>query len=63
MWKLQEVPATKEELFRMVQREYEKGGFDAVFDNIEERNLRRLFRLHQKMVIKNDNNRRKGGRV
>eukprot|EP00177_Eucheuma_denticulatum_P003468 GFKZ01006269.1.p1 GENE.GFKZ01006269.1~~GFKZ01006269.1.p1 ORF type:complete len:125 (+),score=19.05 GFKZ01006269.1:122-496(+) len=63
LWKLQEVQPTKEELFRMVQREYEKGGFDAVFANVDEEKLRRLFRLHQKMVIKEENNRRKGGRV
>lgn len=63
LWRIQETQPTKEELLRIVEREYERGGYDGVFENVDEVKLKRLFKLHQKEVIKEQNARRKGGNV
>lgn len=63
LWRLLEPEPTKEELFREVQKLYDNGGYDAVFDGIPESKLIRLFRLHARERIKQNNAKRKGGQI
>lgn len=55
--------ATKEELIRKVETHFAAGGYDDVFEKIEEKDLKRLFRLDQRDRIREENNRRRGGKV
>lgn len=54
---------TKEELIREATTLYNRGGYDAVFDEMPETRLIRLFRLHARDRIKGNNSRRKGGKI
>lgn len=63
LWRIQDPLPTKEELLRDVEKHYSAGGFDSVFENMEEKDLKRLFRLEQRDHIREENSRRRGGNV
>ena len=63
LWSITQPEATREELLRDVSRLYRRGGYDAVFDGIPEKDLKRLFRLENRQRIKESNARRRGGRI
>lgn len=63
LWRLKDPQPTREELLREAQGHYDRGGFDAIFDNMEAAALKRLFRLDARMRIKDENDRRRGGQV
>lgn len=63
LWTLLEPGRTQEELFREADGYYQKGGYDAVFANMDEKDIRRLLKLSNTERIKNNNAMRRGGRV
>jgi len=63
LWTLQEPRQTRQELMRKAQGLFDAGGYDAVFDGMSEAELKRLFRLDARARIKEENNRRRGGRI
>lgn len=48
---------------RQAQKLYDGGGYDNVFERMPERQLIRLFRLSARERVKQDNSRRRGGRI
>lgn len=63
LWRIQDPLPTKEELLREASAHFTTGGYDEVFDKMQEDDLKRLFRLDARERIKTENNRRRGGTV
>lgn len=63
LWTLLEPKETREALTRKVRALYEAGGYDAVFEGMNDAELTRLFRLDARQRIKDENERRRGGRI
>lgn len=63
LWTVTEPGLTREELMREVESHYSSGGFDQVFEQMSEKDLKRLFKLDNTARIKANNERRRGGKV
>ncbi len=63
LWTILEPGKTQEELQREVDRLYAEGGFDAVFANMPEKDIKRLLKLDNNGRIKESNSLRAGGQI
>lgn len=63
LWTVLDTGRTHEELYREADGLYQRGGYDAVFEGMSEKDLRRLFKLTNTDRIKESNDMRRGGRV
>lgn len=63
LWRIQDPLPTKEELLREASGHFASGGYDQVFAEMPESDLKRLFKLESRDRIKAENERRRGGKV